>query len=309
MSVRRFFPHVRSAAGPGSAAQSRRRGRVSRLPYVVTPFLVIAGPLLLAGPASAAVLQPPRADLVLTKTDAPDPAPAQGTLTYTLAVTNLGPDTATWVTVADALPASVTLLSVTPSQGTCTRGPTTTCVLGTLAAGTAATVSLVVEISATSPPSIVNAAAVAGAEIDPNPANNSASAITTVTTNPGCTITGTPGNDNLAGSSGNDVICGLGGNDSISGGGGVDVLYGGAGNDNLSGGSDTDVLYGGAGDDALSGGSGTDILVGGSGADTLSGGSDDDVLDSVDGVSGNDTNSGGSGNNTCLTDPGDLTVC
>ena len=31
------------------------------------------------------------ADLAITKADAPDPVPAGGTLTYTLAVTNLGP--------------------------------------------------------------------------------------------------------------------------------------------------------------------------------------------------------------------------
>ncbi|HEX2299684.1 MAG TPA: hypothetical protein VHH34_14420, partial [Pseudonocardiaceae bacterium] len=230
-------------------------------PYVLGVPVLIAASLLSATPASATVI--PLTDLALTKSDAPDPVSSPGTLTYTLGVTNQGPGTATGVTVIDTLPGSVILVSATPSQGSCVSGPTAiTCTLGTLAGGAGATVVLVVQTSAASPPTIFNTATVTGAGIDLNPANNIATATTTVTTTPtpGCTITGTPGNDNLGGTSGNDVICGLGGNDSISGGSGNDVLSGGEGNDALSGGSGNDVQSGGSGDDVLSGGSGNDAL-------------------------------------------------
>ena len=57
------------------------------------------------------------ADLRVTKAVS-DPVPAVGGLvTYTIAVTNLGPSAATSVTISDVLPASVTYVSSTPSQG------------------------------------------------------------------------------------------------------------------------------------------------------------------------------------------------
>ena len=58
------------------------------------------------------------ADLTITKTDSPDPVGPEGPLVYTLVVSNAGPQKATGVTVTDTLPASVTLVSVNPSQGT-----------------------------------------------------------------------------------------------------------------------------------------------------------------------------------------------
>ena len=58
------------------------------------------------------------ADLRVTKAVS-DAAPAVGGLmTYTIAVTNLGPSAATGVTISDVLPASVAFVSATASQGT-----------------------------------------------------------------------------------------------------------------------------------------------------------------------------------------------
>jgi uncharacterized repeat protein (TIGR01451 family) len=57
-------------------------------------------------------------DLGLVKTDSPDPVLFGQNLTYTLSVTNNGPMPATGVTVTDPLPAGVSLVSATPSQGT-----------------------------------------------------------------------------------------------------------------------------------------------------------------------------------------------
>jgi Ca2+-binding RTX toxin-like protein len=87
----------------------------------------------------------------------------------------------------------------------------------------------------------------------------------------GCTITGTPGPDQLRGTRGADVICGLGGDDRIDGGGGDDAIFGDAGSDRLEGGDGADSLYGDDGDDELSGGRGDDVVSGGPGADRLSG--------------------------------------
>ena len=58
------------------------------------------------------------ADMAIVKTATPGPTVPQGdTLTYTLAITNNGPASATNVTVTDALPATLTYLSRPPPDG------------------------------------------------------------------------------------------------------------------------------------------------------------------------------------------------
>lgn len=113
------------------------------------------------------------------------------------------------------------------------------------------------------------------------------------------TINGTNFDDDLIGTSGNDVIKGLGGSD---------FLQGRLGNDRLFGGDGRDILEGSSGFDYLDGGTGRDILNGGSGADTLKGGADRDRLnggfgnDSIDGGTGADTLEGGGGNDVFFVD-------
>ena len=119
------------------------------------------------------------ANLSLTKTDTPDPVLAGGELTYNLTVANSGPRAATGVLLTDTLPASVTFLSATPSQGTCSQtGVTVSCSMGTVANGANATVQIKVRPNATG--SITNNATVASSINDPVAGNNSASATTTV---------------------------------------------------------------------------------------------------------------------------------
>ncbi|MBI3459898.1 DUF11 domain-containing protein, partial [Candidatus Acetothermia bacterium] len=73
-------------------------------------------------------------DLAVTKTDSPDPVIAGNNLTYTLTVTNNGPDNAGGVTVTDTLPGGVTFISAVPSQGSCSQSAgVVTCSLGTMA--------------------------------------------------------------------------------------------------------------------------------------------------------------------------------
>ncbi|HEX8099607.1 MAG TPA: hypothetical protein VF660_05325 [Actinomycetota bacterium] len=125
-------------------------------------------------------VQTPAADLSLTKSGSPNPAHVGKRLTYTITVGNNGPDAATGATVEDDLPAAVKFVSVSPSQGSCTRAMRiVTCSLGTLAAGQGATVTIVVK--PTTKGSITNLATVsASSPADPNAANNTATAITTV---------------------------------------------------------------------------------------------------------------------------------
>ncbi len=129
----------------------------------------------------------PGADLSVTKTDAPDPVAVGGTLTYTVAVTNNGPDAATGVVMTDTLPPSVTFVSAGPS---CTHlSGTVTCGLGSLANGGATTVTIMVTPTAAG--TLTNTASVTGNETDPNSANNTATALTTVNTGGGsCLGTG-----------------------------------------------------------------------------------------------------------------------
>ncbi|MBI3608409.1 MAG: DUF11 domain-containing protein, partial [Nitrospirae bacterium] len=121
------------------------------------------------------------ADLSITKTDAPDPVLAGQNLTYTITVANAGPSAATGVTVTDTLPAGVTFVSATPTQGTCSGTTTVTCALGTLNNGASATVTIVVKPTAAG--TLSNSASVTSAVTDPNTANNSVGPVTT-TVNP-----------------------------------------------------------------------------------------------------------------------------
>jgi hypothetical protein len=82
-------------------------------------------------------------------------------------------------------------------------------------------------------------------------------------------ITGTPGDDLIAGTleadrittlEGHDDVQGRGGNDLLDGGPGADELFGGDGDDTLEGGPGDDYLDGRAGDDTLTGGPGRDIF-------------------------------------------------
>lgn len=130
---------------------------------------------------------PPGADLSITKSGSPSPVVSGDQLTYTLTVTNNGPQGATGVTISDPLPNSAHFDSVASSQGPCTRsttskpapkGGTINCNLGDLANGTSASVTIVV--TTTTPGTLTNTATVSGNETDPNPLNNSATATTTV---------------------------------------------------------------------------------------------------------------------------------
>ena len=115
----------------------------------------------------------PEADLAITKTAAPDPVEAGADLTYTLNVANNGPNTATSVEVIDDLPASLTLVSATPDQGSCTQTDPVDCDLGTMISGDTAEIVIVATVGANQHGnSISNTADVSSPVFDPDLSNN-----------------------------------------------------------------------------------------------------------------------------------------
>jgi uncharacterized repeat protein (TIGR01451 family) len=114
------------------------------------------------------------ADLSISKTTSATQAQTGSTMTYTISVTNSGPDSATNVVVNDNLPTGLQFVSATPSQGSCSGTDPFSCTLGTLASGATATITLQTLVTATSG-TISNSASVTSATDDPTAANNSAS--------------------------------------------------------------------------------------------------------------------------------------
>ncbi len=121
-------------------------------------------------------------DLLIAKSATPDPATAGSNLIYTITAANNGPELATGVVVTDTLPAGLTAISATPSQGTCLGTTVVSCALGDIAVGVAASVTIVVRPAAAG--SITNTATVAGNQPDPNEANNTATVTTLVNAAP-----------------------------------------------------------------------------------------------------------------------------
>jgi uncharacterized repeat protein (TIGR01451 family) len=131
------------------------------------------------------------ADLSIVKSDEPDPVAVGNTLTYTLVIANAGPDDAQNVVVTDTLPAGVTLISVTPSQGQCVG---TTCNLGTIAVGGQASIVVVVSVNDGTTGPLLNFTRVSSDTPDPNPSNNTDEELTEITSTltPTSTPTSTP---------------------------------------------------------------------------------------------------------------------
>ncbi len=125
-------------------------------------------------------------DLALTLVDSPDPATLTGdpsdTITYTLTVTNNGPDDATNVRITDLLPTSVTYVSsmiTTGTGSTMQAGGSIIATFPTLARNEQGIVQI--KVIPTQTGVITNTASVASNDIDPDTGNNMASANTTVT--------------------------------------------------------------------------------------------------------------------------------
>src|SRR3972149_5627432 len=118
-------------------------------------------------------------DLSITIADSPDSVTFVGeSIVYTMTVTNNGPGDYSSVTVTDTLASTVSLLSATTSQGTCSGTTTITCNLGYLAGGQSANIAIAV--LTTTAGMINNMASVSGDQADTDTSNNSATENTTV---------------------------------------------------------------------------------------------------------------------------------
>jgi uncharacterized repeat protein (TIGR01451 family) len=122
-----------------------------------------------------ATTTPPSVDLAITKAGAPSPVTINGQITWTMVVTNNGPNAATGVTVTDQVPSGSTFVSATSSQGSCANNAgTISCAIGGMANGASVTVTMVT--TALVAGTVDNTATTQGNETETNTANNSASA-------------------------------------------------------------------------------------------------------------------------------------
>lgn len=112
------------------------------------------------------------ADLSISKTDDADPVLPGSEITYTITVSNAGPDDAQNVVASDLLPAGVTL--VPPTSG-CAEDPggVPTCTLGAIASGNSAQFTITVTVDPGTTGTITNNAVVTSDTEDPDTSNNS----------------------------------------------------------------------------------------------------------------------------------------
>ncbi len=129
-----------------------------------------------------AVAQTCTADVSVSQTAGPNPVHIGQLLTFTIQVTNSGPDVAKGVTLSDQFDRNAGFGSVTTDHGTCTAKPDkrlVTCSLGNLNAGEAATITLVVKPNRKGMFTNTASASLASPS-DPNLANNTNSKTVTV---------------------------------------------------------------------------------------------------------------------------------
>ena len=140
---------------------------------------------LIIGQVVCGVTAVPGTDLSLQSpgiTHTPNPVPAGGSVTFTITVTNLGPNDAPTV-VDDTTLTNGHFVRATPSAGTCAapkgKSKDVVCSLGTVASGTSATVQITVGAPRKSGGSIAVSSTVSS-PADTTPANNTATDLVAV---------------------------------------------------------------------------------------------------------------------------------
>ncbi len=120
-------------------------------------------------------------DLSIVKTDSADPVEPGDSFSYSIVVSNAGPDAAPNVVVTDPVPPAFTVTGVPSPQGSCTdTANVVSCTLASLAAGSTWTITVQVDVPADAVSgSVINTASVTGIG-DTTPANDSARQSTTV---------------------------------------------------------------------------------------------------------------------------------
>jgi uncharacterized repeat protein (TIGR01451 family) len=125
------------------------------------------------------------ADLSITKVASTSTVGPGGQVLYTLVVENDGPSNATGVVVTDAPPAGLVAQSANPAQGTCAiAGGRVSCSLGDLASGGSTQVLVTAQGAAGASGSLTNTTTVIGDQRDPDPSDNTGTAMVTVPSPP-----------------------------------------------------------------------------------------------------------------------------
>jgi uncharacterized repeat protein (TIGR01451 family) len=126
-----------------------------------------------------------QADLAVTNS-APSTILSGTDLTYSITVTNNGPDTAKAVTLTDTIPTGTKFVSATTTSGSCKTphgrkpGDAVTCTVSSLANGATFTVTMIVNVTYKSGKTVTDTATVSSPVYDAVPANNTAPATTMV---------------------------------------------------------------------------------------------------------------------------------
>jgi uncharacterized repeat protein (TIGR01451 family) len=131
----------------------------------------------IANNTATVTVTPQQADLALAKIVSNATPTVGDTITFTITLTNAGPDTAPGVAVTDLLPAGLTFVSATPSQGTYTPA-TGLWTVGTITTGTPQTLAIVATVAGAS--AMSNTATISDSDqFDSNTSNNSATVTVT----------------------------------------------------------------------------------------------------------------------------------
>jgi uncharacterized repeat protein (TIGR01451 family) len=136
------------------------------------------------------------ADLEITKVDVTDPISAGELLTYTISVTNNGPQTAADVVASDVVPAGTSFVSAT--GGGTESGGTVTWTIGNMANGASTSVDVTVLVDPDRTTDLTNTASVAGSTADPDPSNDEDTELTSVVTEADLGLAKTDGSTTVA---------------------------------------------------------------------------------------------------------------
>ncbi|MBM4001093.1 MAG: DUF11 domain-containing protein [Planctomycetes bacterium] len=124
--------------------------------------------------ASVEITSPPAIDLSLTKSVDTSSPNLGDNVTFTIALANAGPDTATGVDVEDVLPSGLTFVGSTPSQGSYDRG-TGVWSVGAVASGGSASLQIVASVDTSGDKTNTAQVRAAGQDdIDSTPDNDAA---------------------------------------------------------------------------------------------------------------------------------------
>jgi len=125
------------------------------------------------------------ADISVIKTAIPNPVTPGGVLTYTLVVSNAGPNAAENVVLTDNIPSSIIGPEFSVDGGATFNPWTGSLSIGTLPAGTSRTILIRGTVSSSAAGTITNTANVISTTPDPNPSNNTSTVNTEVAAVPG----------------------------------------------------------------------------------------------------------------------------